>query len=150
MASPRILVAATSLAMRAVEHTLGTGVALMRARTLDDALKLIAEAAPNLVIIGYHFDQARALLHHLQEQFLSRRVPVILIRVLSLPLAEKSELEIRDAYKLLGVDDFVSLFDDEQRLGSERAVERFRSVVFSRLGLALQACAGMPAAATAS
>jgi hypothetical protein len=144
MSSPCILVAATSLAMRAIEHALGTGVALMRARTLDEALKLIAEAAPNLVIVGYHFEQARALLHYLQEQFRSQKVPVILVRVLTLPLGQRNESDIRAAYKPLGVDDFVSLFDDEQRLGAEGAVERFRSVVLGRLNFASQSWAGMP------
>jgi response regulator RpfG family c-di-GMP phosphodiesterase len=137
MALPCILVAATSLAMRAIEQALGTGVALMRAKTLDEALKLIAEAAPNLVIVGYHFEQGRALLHYLQEQFRSQKVPVILVRVLTLPLEQRSESDIRAAYKPLGVDEFVSLYDDQLRLGVKGAGERFRSVVFSRLSFSI-------------
>ena len=136
MASSCILVAATSLAIRAIEEALGNGIAFMRARTLDEALKLIAEVAPNLVILGYHFDHARALLHHVQERFRDPKIPVILVRVLSLPLAEKNESDIRAAYKPLGVDEFVSLYDDQLRLGAEGAMQRFRSVVFSRLSFA--------------
>jgi hypothetical protein len=81
MASPRVLVAATSLAMRVIEQALGTGVALLRAQTLEEAVKLVVQGAPQLVIVGYHFEQARALLHHLQERFRVRKPPVILVRV---------------------------------------------------------------------
>ena len=133
MASPRVLVAATSLAMRVIEQALGTGVALLRAQTLEEAVKLVVQGAPQLVIVGYHFEQARALLHHLQEQFRVRKPPVILVRFLALPLAEGDESDIRAAYKSLGVDEFVSLYDDELRLGPEGAIQRLRSLVLGRL-----------------
>jgi hypothetical protein len=133
MALPRVLVAATTLAMRAIEQSLGSGVALLRAATLDDALKLLDKEAPELVIVGYHFEQARALLRHLQERLREQRLPIVLVRVLSLPLAEADENDIRVAYKPFGVDEFVSLYDDEQRLGHDGAVKRLRSIVFTRL-----------------
>ena len=134
MATPRILIAATSLVMRAIEQSLGTGAAFLRAATLDDALKLIEKESPQLVIIGYHFEQARALILHLQEQLRGRKLPIILVRVLSLPLAERNEKDIRAAYQPLGVDEFISLYDDELRLGTSGAVDRLRNAVFSRLG----------------
>ena len=137
MATPRILIAATSLAMRAIEQSLGTGAAFLRAATLDDALKLIEKESPHLVIVGYHFDQARALLLHLQDRLTGRKPPILLVRVLSLPLAERNEKDIRTAYQPLGVDEFISLYDDELRLGAAGAVERLRNAVFSRVGLAL-------------
>jgi hypothetical protein len=133
MALPRILIAASSLAMRAIEQSLGAGAALLRAATLEEALKLIEKEAPQLIIVGYHFEQPRALLGHLQEQLRARKLPVILVRVLSLPLAEGNEDDIRAAYRPLGVDEFVSLYDDEQRLGPEGAVARLRRAVFSRI-----------------
>lgn len=119
--------------MRAIEQALGTGAALLRAGSLDEALTLIEKESPQLVIVGYHFEQARALLSHLQERLMERKLPIILVRVLSLPLAEGSEHDIRAAYRPLGVDEFVSFYDDEQRLGREGAVARLRSAVFSRI-----------------
>src|SRR3712207_776386 len=115
--TPSILIAATSLAMRTIEQALGTGVALLRAETLEEAQRLIDQATPQLIIVGYHFEETWALLDYLQDRFRDPAIPVVLVRVLSLPLAERDESEIRAAYKPLGVDEFVSIYDDERRLG---------------------------------
>jgi hypothetical protein len=53
--------------------------------------------------------------------------------VLPLLLGQEKVAEIRAAYKAFGADEFVSVYDDQQRLGMEPAQQRFRDLVSTLL-----------------
>jgi hypothetical protein len=70
------------------------------------------------------------LLQHVEE---AKQVPTILVRALPVPLGKTQEVQIRESYKTLGVDEFFNLYDEGNRAGREAALEAFRQAVVSRL-----------------
>ena len=106
-----------------------------RSHTYDKAVQQLRDEPPGLVIVTYHVDELRPyrLIQHIRTEGKGIDTPVILVRVLPFQLSRKDEHDIRSAYKSFGVDEFVDLYGDQQRLGIEPAVQRFRDLVSTSL-----------------
>jgi CheY-like chemotaxis protein len=132
---PRLLIAAPSSVIRELSFALGDAVEVIGADTWDQALERLGDPLPSLIVVCYAFDQMRPfrLVHHLRAKQDGRRLPIILVRALPVPLGRTQEVEIRQSYQNLGVDEFVNLYDTRQQAGTAAAFERFRDLVFARL-----------------
>jgi hypothetical protein len=109
--SPQFVSSPTSR-LRSGTWRLKDGVAIIAAESWGEAVSAFHEECPD-------------------EQ--GGHVPIILVRALALHLRAENEADIRDAYKELGVDEFASLYDEEQRHGREAALKTFRQAVRRRL-----------------
>lgn len=131
--SPRVLVAAVPNAARTIGRALGD-LRYTTAHTFDQAVRQLGQEPPDLVLVGYHFDELMPfrLIHYIREESRSS-VPIVLVRTLPLLLGQTSAEQIRTAYKAFGVEEFVSLYDDQQLLGTEPSLQRFRDLVSTLL-----------------
>jgi hypothetical protein len=120
--------------MRELAFALNDEVHTDGAEAFDEVVGKLTESRPDLIIVCYAFDEVRPfrLLHYVRDEWRAH-VPTILVRALPIPLGTTEEARIRESYKTLGVDEFVNLNDDKQRLGKEAALRIFRDVVISRL-----------------
>jgi PleD family two-component response regulator len=128
-----ILIADVPASIRHLAAALKDGVVIIAAESWGEAVSAFHEEAPDAIVVSYHFDQLRPfrLIQYVRAQ--GGHVPIILVRALALHLRAENEADIRDAYKELGVDEFVSLYDEEQRHGREAALKMFRQAVRRRL-----------------
>jgi PleD family two-component response regulator len=133
---PRVLLAAgIAVAMRDLHAALRNDVRSIAAESYDDALRLLHEKPPNLIVVAYHFDEVRPfrLIRYVRDDPRFDSVPIVLVRVLPLGLGATDEGEMREAYTSLGVNEFVNFYDDAERDGREAALRRFGDVVRSLL-----------------
>jgi CheY-like chemotaxis protein len=88
----------------------------------------------DLILVCYVFDDVRPyrLINRIRNESPHGQTPLILVRALPVPLGQSQEWEIRQAYKSIGVDDFVNYSQLLQEQGEAQANRALRESV-SRL-----------------
>ena len=131
---PSILVAAPATVFNKLRSVLADRADVISATEFDDAARRLRMGDIDLFVLCYVFDDVRPyrILNYMHEEHLTS-AKTILVRALPIPLRE-SEREIEDAYRQLGVAEFVNLSDQERARGHE-AVERFGDRLLSLLGV---------------
>ena len=109
------------------------------ASTFEDAVQAFQARHPDLVIIGYHFDELRP--YRFAEYVRSRRgateLPIVLVRILPSRMGRSTEEEVREAYRAIGVQDFFSIPDELHEHGRAAALARMRETVFDLLRIGI-------------
>ncbi len=133
---PPILIAASRSVITRLARALADEVRVIGVETWQEALRQLEALKPNGVIVCYLFDEMRPfrLLHHLRHEYAGRHVPTFLVRAVPVSLGTTNETEIGASYRMLGVDEFINLHDEEQASGRAAALQRFRNTVLSRVG----------------
>ena len=90
----------------------------------------------DLILICYVFEDVRPyrLINRIRNESPHRQTPLILVRALPVPLGDSQEWEIRQAYKSIGVDDFVNysqLLSEQGEAQAKRALRESVSRVVS-------------------
>ena len=120
-------------------------------QTLGDALRELAvevysgttpaEAGAQLakeldsIMVCYVFDNVRPyrFINRIRNESPHTLTPLILVRALPVPLGESQEWEIRQAYKSIGVDEFLNYSDLLQEKGTAEANHALRKCVSTLL-----------------
>jgi CheY-like chemotaxis protein len=119
-----------------------TAPAVVIRQTWDDAVQRLPEVTPQLIIVCYVFDEMRPyrFIQHVRDtQY--QRVPIFLIRAVSVPLGATLESDLRRSYVDLGVNAFLNFSDLANERGLDVALQEFRRVVISLLPPAVEAAA---------
>ena len=138
----RILIAESAAGIRFAQTALRDQVEFVGAENFDAAVARFDAARPDLVVVGYHFDELRPFrfIRHVRSH--GRPPPIILISVLPYGLGATKEAELAAAYESLGVDEYINVFEEQRRHGAEAACARLRRAVFARLSGATRGRAG--------
>jgi CheY-like chemotaxis protein len=85
----------------------------------------------DLILVCYVFDDVRPyrLINHIRNESPHAQTPLILIRALPVPLGDTQEWEIRQAYKSIGVDEFLNYSQLLQEKGTAEANHALRACV---------------------
>jgi CheY-like chemotaxis protein len=85
----------------------------------------------DLILVCYVFDDLRPyrFINRIRNESPHAGTPLILIRALPVPLGESQEWEIRQAYKSIGVDEFVNYSELVHDKGSPHADQALRACV---------------------
>jgi CheY-like chemotaxis protein len=133
---PRILLAVKQESAEIIQTCLGSDYEYCRTVTEEAAEAALSTQKLDLVIISYHFDSLHPyrLIQHIRQSPGIAHLPILLVRAFQLFFQDiGSEDQIREAYLALGATAFFSLYDEEQRVGVEKAAEGFRDLVSSLL-----------------
>ncbi len=132
---PRVLVAASGIATDELRSALEDAVEVIQAGTLEEAVARFRDDDPDLVVLGYHFDELRPyrFVRHVREDERRPARPIVLVQVLPLHLGRTEEAQIGEAYHALGVDEFLDLSAEAERAGPVAARARLRHAVLRRL-----------------
>jgi CheY-like chemotaxis protein len=133
-AGPRILLAAPAVVIRQLSAALPKAVEVIGVATWKDAVQRLPDAAPDLIIVCYIFDEMRPyrFIQHVKETE-HRRAPIFLVRAVSVPLGATNESNVRRSYTDLGVNAFLNFSDLANERGLDAALQEFRHVVDSLL-----------------
>ncbi len=123
--SAPIVVADTGAAFEVLRQSLGGGVVLVAAHTLQQAKALVTADTP-LVLCDCHFDEGRMyeLLRYMKARPALSRVPFLAIRVSEGELEDAMYESVKIATKALGADGFIDLFRWQVRHGEAEAAHR--------------------------
>ena len=143
-AVPRVLVAARGVATRELRAVLEDSVEVIEAGTLEEAVSRYQQEDPDLVVLGYHFDELRPyrFVRHVREDRRRPGRPIVLVQVLPLHFGRTEEAQIGEAYHALGVDEFLDLSAEAERAGPTAARARLRHAVLKRLPAARRSADG--------
>lgn len=132
MNKPRLLVAGTPMAIKTVQHLVGTEVDYLPARSMDDALHGF-DKHPDMIVCNVRFDESRMLnlLQAAKESPATRETPFVCVRLAPMPAAWKKGIEI--TVLALGAIAFVDLSSLEKDVGREAAEQQLRRLVLSHL-----------------
>ena len=132
--SARILLAAPAVVIRQLSAALPTDVQIIGAGTWEHAVQRLPEVTPHLIIVCYVFDEMRPyrFIQHVRDNKY-QRVPIFLIRAVSVPLGATLESDLRRSYVDLGVNAFLNFSDLANERGLDVALQEFRRVVISLL-----------------
>lgn len=85
----------------------------------------------DLIVVCYVFDDVRPyrFINRIRNESPHTQTPVILVRALPVPLGESQEWEIRQAYKSIGVDEFLNYSQLLQEKGTAEANHALRKCV---------------------
>ena len=101
--------------------------------TWDRCVSWLDQNDPALVLVCYAFDEMRPfrLISYIRDDARHnarpKRLPVVLVRALPVPLRDTQEAEIRESYKSLGITEFINLRRLIDEHGQEAALEGFRT-----------------------
>ena len=132
MSKPKLLVAGTPMAIKTVQHLLGSGVDYLPARSMDDAVHGF-ELHPDMIVCNVRFDESRMLnlLQAAKESPATRETPFLCLRLAPMPPSWKKGIEV--AVLALGAVAFVDLSSLEKDVGREAAEQQLRRLVLSQL-----------------
>jgi CheY-like chemotaxis protein len=104
-----VLLADTDAAVHLVERLIGDGFGVLKATTWHDALRLIEQMKPHVVVVGYHFDEMRAdrLIQFLRDA--PRRIGIVVVRGLPAGATDFNEEAVAESYRQLGADAYLPL-----------------------------------------
>ena len=138
----RVFLAAPAVVIRQLSEAL-PDMEVIGAATWDDAVKRLPDAKPHLVIVCYIFDEMRPyrFVQHVREKEY-RRVPIFLVRAVTVPLGSTQEADLRKSYTDLGASAFLNFSDLANERGIDAALQEFRRVVLSLLPPAVEAAPG--------
>jgi PleD family two-component response regulator len=126
MKARKILVADVAQADERM-HAIFDGAELRFARTVEQALRMLAEGDCDLLLIGVHFDDSRMfdLLRSVRGEGRFARLPIVCVKSRRLGKVSIASQELETAVKALRADAFVDLSeldDDEAVRRSLRAL----------------------------
>jgi PleD family two-component response regulator len=103
--------------------------------TADAAAHL--EKDLDLILVCYVFDDVRPyrFINRIRNESSHGRTPLILVRALPVPLGESQEWEIRQAYKSIGVDEFINYSQLLHQNGAPHANRALRECVSKLLSV---------------
>ncbi len=109
---------------------LGEAFETRRATTWDEAVGALEEKPPQVVVIGYHFDETRPyrFIRHVREQAATRGLPVLLVRGIAVEQGPYADEEIRQSYRSLGANAYLALDKSAGAKHPEQA-ERLRKLI---------------------
>ncbi len=109
--SARVLIVDTPYAASLVRKLLDPGFETACATSWADAVRSLEEKRPEIVLLGYHFDETRPyrFLQHLRNDPLTRHIPVLIVRGVAVQQGPYMDEEIRESYKDLGADAYVAI-----------------------------------------
>ena len=127
----RVLVADTPEALPLVSRLLGEDFLLTHATTVDEAERLLGEYDPDVVVVGYHFDNLRPyrLLQTLKDDDRPMRVAALLVRALPVLPQATDEKRIEDSYRQMGADAYLVLDKAARGEAFTEVSERLRGAV---------------------
>ena len=119
----------------AVVQTLGEGLRELAVEVYSGITS--AEAAAHLakeldlIVVCYVIDDVRPyrFINRIRNESPHTRTPLILVRALPVPLGQSQEWEIRQAYKSIGVDEFLNYSQLLQEKGAAGANHALRACV---------------------
>lgn len=131
---PCVVVADLPLCLRAIKRLLQNHFRVVEASEYEAAVHAIREEAPNLVIVGYHFDELRPyrLIQHIRKD-LANPPPILMVQALPVERGKTEDSDVREAYNTLGVRQFVALQDLFERHGDNEAPREFAKIIWSLL-----------------
>lgn len=108
---PRALVAALPSTGAWIREALSPQAEVGFAGDLDSAMSAFRSRRPDLVIVGYHFDQARPhrMIQAVREE--DAAVPILLVRALPLDRRDARDAQIRESYVELGANQYLVVDD---------------------------------------
>ena len=132
MSKPKLLVAGTPMAIKTVQHLVGSEVDYLPAGSMDDALHGF-EKHPDMIVCNVRFDESRMLnlLQAAKESPATRETPFVCVRLAPMPPAWKKGIEV--TVLALGAIAFVDLSSLEKDVGREAAEQQLRRLVLSHL-----------------
>ena len=91
----------------------------------------------DLILVCYVFDDVRPyrFINRIRNESSHVRTPLILVRALPVPLGESQEWEIRQAYKSIGVDEFINYSQLSHQNGAAHADRALREGVSKLLSV---------------
>jgi PleD family two-component response regulator len=130
----RVLIAAPAVVIRQLRAALPADADVTGAAIWVDAVRGLAEVTPQLIIVCYVFDEVRPyrFIQHVRDTE-DQRVPIFLIRAVTIPLGATQEADLRRSYVELGVNAFLNFSDLANERGLDAALEEFRRVALSLL-----------------
>jgi len=130
----RILVAGTQHAFDLCRRLFGDDAQIVCAASLRDALGKL-DPPISLIVCSVRFDESRMFefLHALQMHPTASDIPVICVRTGYAPLSRSTHDAIAAATEALGVQDFIDLYELQQRFGEAAAEDTLRQTVRMRL-----------------
>lgn len=129
---PRILLAVVAEIAPRLRDRLGSGYEYCVTPTEEAAEAALSLQKLDLAIVSFHFDALHPyrLIQHIRESPGTAHMPILLVRALQLFFQDQaSAKQIRESYLALGVTAFFALYEEEQRVGVEKAAEEFRDLV---------------------
>ena len=128
--SVRVLLLGSVPVLQDVKDAL-EGLSVRIAETYDAALAELEAHAPEAIVLAYHFDQLRPfrLVQHVRGHDELSGLPIILVRIISIELGTTKEAELEEAYRGIGVDDFLNLQTEIEQHGRAAALQRLRDAV---------------------
>jgi hypothetical protein len=126
---PRVLIAAPAVVIRQLRAALPEDADVTGAAIWEDAVRGLAEVTPQLIV-----DEVRPyrFIQHVRDTE-DQRVPIFLIRAITIPLGATQEADVRRSYVELGVNAFLNFSDLANEKGLDAALEEFRRVALSLL-----------------
>ena len=130
----RVLLAAPAVVIRQLSMALPENVDVTGVATWEEAVQRLHKATPHLIIVCYIFDEMRPyrFIQHVRDME-EQRVPVFLIRAVSVPLGATQEADVRRSYADFGVNAFLNFSDLASERSLDAALQEFRRVVVSLL-----------------
>ena len=132
----RVLIAGPALVIRQLSAVLPQGAEVVGAAIWEDAVQRLSEIDPDLIVVCYVFDELRPyrFIQHVRSE--SRRIPIMLVRAVTVPWGATQESDVRRSYEEMGVDAFLNFSDIANTAGLDAALHEFRRVVVSLLATA--------------
>jgi PleD family two-component response regulator len=132
-ATIRTLIAAPPVVIQRLASALDElGVEVHPGATSEEAEGHLASKL-DFILVCYAFDDVRPyrFIGRIRSDAVNANTPVILVRALPVPLGKSQEWEIRQAYKSIGVNDFLNYSQLLHDAGSTAADEALRQCVLS-------------------
>jgi len=132
MTKPRLLVAGTSPAIRAIQHAFASEADCIPAHSIDEALHGF-EQHPDMIVCNVRFDESRMmnLLEVAKSTPATRETPFLCVRLSPMPPSWKKGIEV--AVLALGAVAFLDLSSLEKSMGRDAAEKELRRIVLSHL-----------------
>jgi hypothetical protein len=135
---PRVLIAGPAeVCCKGLLLALEDDVQILPCETLDQAVERIRREDPHFIVVCTLFDEMRPfrLIHHVRSELDKPDLPIMLVQIVEAHLGSTLVKQMSDAYGSIGANGFIDLREEAEAYGAERALQRFRASVISRLQL---------------
>ncbi len=138
---PRVLIVDTDWAAPLLAKLLGDRFDTSTASTWDDAVRLLRERLPQIVLVGYHFDETRPyrFIGHLRERAQSAELPVLLVRGIAVQQGPYIDKLVGESYRSFGASAYLAVDKSLKGMAAVREAERLRQTVVELLS---KGCSG--------
>ena len=109
---------------------------ILHCETLDQAVQRIRHEDPHFIVVCTLFDEMRPfrLIHHVRSELDRADLPILLVQIVEGQLGGALVKQMSEAYGSIGANGFINLREDAEAYGAEKALQRLRASVISRLG----------------